>query len=114
MSVTGVLLYLLLIITSFLVAMPAGIVWLRIRDLTELKYFSSLALGTLIAHLLEGIGLSLILVFQSRASATWALLFIIPAALIKTGLWGAVALYVLGIINGIHPSTLRKNDTTNH
>jgi len=103
-----------LIITSFLVAMPAGVVWLRIRELTELKYFASLALGTLVAHLLEGIGLSLILVFQTHTSALWALFFIIPAAFIKTGLWGAVALYVLGLINGIHPSTLRKNDTTNH
>lgn len=114
MTPLGILVSITLIVTSFLVAAPASVIWLRLRELQELKYFSALALGTFIAHLMEAVGVTIILLRLPMVPTYWSIVFLIPAAVLKVGVWSATALFVLGIINGIHPSTLRKNDTTDN
>lgn len=100
-------LYGLLAFDALMIALPALVIWYRLRRTPDFKYFALRAYLTAIAHVVEALSLVVLILFHNL-SAIWIVLGVweIGEILKVVGEWLVVA-YIEGAINGIHPAAPR-------
>lgn len=96
-------LYIISTIIAVLQAAGAFMVWLRIRKLPIMKYFSLLSLITWVTEILHT-GVFFVRAINPNLALSLALITIIEAAQLVG--WFFVTLFIAGIVNGVHPITI--------
>lgn len=101
-SDTVTLLFVAVIVASFLTAAPAVIVWLRLRRLTHFRYFTWLALASACAFVATAIAYTLVLIGRDNITDIWvAVGFFVPSIVVTFVAWTALSLYTTNFINGV-------------